>query len=41
MILLEGAQKKYSRRFCRVSEKLHRLYFDQGNGKKKMYGGGN
>ena len=34
IILHEGVQKKYSRGFRRVSEKLHQFYFDQGNSKK-------
>ena len=36
MILHEGVHKKNSRGFRRVSEKLHRLYFDQVNSKKNL-----
>ena len=41
MILHEGVQKKYSREFRRVSEKLYQFYFYQVNSKKKMDGAGN
>ena len=41
MILHEREQKKYSRGFCWVPEKLHQFYSDQGNSMKKLDGDGN
>ena len=38
MILHEGAQKKYSRKFRQVSEKFNRFYFNQGGSNTKLDG---